>query len=435
MTTLQRLFAPGALILGLMGCGGAALADGCNPTPFDAWLKEFKQEAASKGASSAAIATLDGLTYDPKVIAMDRKQGVFAQTFLTFAGRMANNYRLNNGQKFMQEYADLFRKLEAEYGVPAPVVVAFWSLETDFGANTGSFDTLRSLATLAHDCRRPEKFRPQLLSALEIIDKGYLTPAEMKGAWAGELGQTQFLPSDYIENGVDGDNDGRVDLLKSKPDVLASTSKLVASFGWRRGEPWLEEVAVPANLPWEKADLKVLLPRKEWSRMGVTQVGGAPIKADGLEASLLLPMGKNGPAFLAYQNFRVYTEWNKSLVYCTTAAYMATRMAGAPAMSPGRGPVDPLSLDDTKQVQTLLQAKGYDVGKIDGVLGEASRNAVRQEQLKFGLPADSYPTKELLIKLGGTPTPAAPAPEPAKAAAPAAPEAAPAPKAKPILNL
>ena len=432
MTRFTQCLAPGAALAFFLGLAGNALADGCNNTPFADWLQEVKQEAAAKGISPAAIQNLDGLTYDPKVIAMDRKQGVFAQTFLTFAGRMANNYRLTNGKKYMDEYAGLFSKLEAEFGVPAPVVVAFWSLETDFG------DTLRSLATLAHDCRRPEKFRPQLISALEIIEKGYLTPAEMKGAWAGELGQTQFLPSDYIENGVDGDNDGRIDLLKSKPDVLASTSKLVASFGWRRGEPWLEEVAVPENLPWEKADLKVMLPRKDWARMGVTQVGGAPIKADGLEASLLLPMGKNGPAFLAYQNFRVYTEWNKSLVYCTTAAYMATRMAGAPAMSPGRAPIETLSLEDTKQLQQILQSKGYDVGKIDGVLGEGSRAAVREEQIKLGMPADSYPTKEFLIRMGGTPTPAEPA-KPATPAAPAAPEAAPgavpAPKAKPALVL
>lgn len=445
MTRSTKFFAPGAALVLLLGLAGNALADGCNNTPFATWLQEVKQEAASKGISPAAIQNLDGLTYDPAVIAMDRKQGVFAQTFLTFAGRMANNYRLTHGKKYMDEYADLFRKLEAEFGVPAPVVVAFWSLETDFGANTGNFDTLRSLATLAHDCRRPEKFRPQLFSALEVIEKGYLTPAEMKGAWAGELGQTQFLPSDYIENGVDGDNDGRVDLLKSKPDVLASTSKLVASFGWRRGEPWLEEVAVPASLPWEKADLKVLLPRKTWAQWGVTKVGGAPLQADNMEASLLLPMGRNGPAFLAYQNFRVYTEWNKSLVYCTTAAYMATRMAGAPAMSPGRASIETLSLDDTKQLQQILQSKGYDVGKIDGVLGEGSRAAVREEQLKLGMPADSYPTKEFLIRLGGTPTPAAA--EAAKPAAPAAPVApapleaapapgtAPAPKAKRVLDL
>ncbi|MBU0498921.1 MAG: lytic murein transglycosylase [Gammaproteobacteria bacterium] len=430
MTRSTKLFAPGAALALLLGLAGNALADGCNNTPFADWLQEVKREAAAKGISPAVIQNLDGLTYDPKVIAMDRKQGVFAQTFLTFAGRMANNYRLTHGQKYMQEYAGLFSKLEAEFGVPAPVVVAFWSLETDFGANTGSFDTLRSLATLAHDCRRPEKFRPQLISALEVIEKGYLTPAEMKGAWAGELGQTQFLPSDYIENGVDGDNDGRVDLLKSKPDVLASTSKLVASFGWRRGEPWLEEVAVPASLPWEKADLKVMLPRSTWSQWGVTKVGGGALPADNLEASLLLPMGKNGPAFLAYQNFRVYTEWNKSLVYCTTAAYMATRMAGAPAMSSGRAPIEVLSLDDIKQVQQILQSKGYDVGKIDGILGEGSRAAVREEQLKLGMPADSYPTKEFLIRMGGTPTPTAVAPASAKPA-PASQETAPVPSAAP----
>lgn len=313
---------------------------------------------------------------------------------------MASKYRMTHGKRYLKQYANLFSQLEYEYGVPAPVITAFWALETDFGANTGNFDTLRSLATLAHDCRRPELFRPQLISALKIIDMGYLTKQQMKGAWAGELGQTQFLPSDYLKHGLDADGDGRINLLTSKPDVLASTAKHLAHYGWRRGEPWLEEVKVPASMDWEQSNLNNMLPRSAWVSMGVRKRNGR-LPADNLHASLLLPMGKDGPAFLAYQNFRIYTEWNKSLVYATTAAYLGTRLNGAPPVSKGRGPVATLSLADTKQLQTILQSKGYNVGKIDGVIGANTRASVRMEQKRLGMAVDGYPTQRLLIKLGG----------------------------------
>ncbi|MEO5342636.1 MAG: lytic murein transglycosylase [Gammaproteobacteria bacterium SHHR-1] len=390
---------------GLVGLAlaGPLLADGCNPQPFSRWLDGVRQEARAQGISGKTLDQLDGLGYSSKVIAMDRKQGVFAQTFLTFAGRMANNYRLTHGKKYMREYADLFQRLEAEYGVPAAVITAFWALETDFGANTGNFDTLTALATLAHDCRRPELFRPQLLAALEILDRGYLSREQMKGAWAGELGQTQFLPSDYLKHGQDADGDGRIDLLKSKADVIASTASHLAHLGWRKGEPWLEEVSVPAQLGWEQANLETLLPVSTWLQWGVRPIRGK-LRGQNLKASLLLPMGKDGPAFLAYDNFRIYTEWNKSLVYATTAAYLATRLDGAGPVKPGRAEVASLSLAETKTLQELLQAKGHDVGKIDGIIGAGTRAAVRAEQKRLDLPADGYPTQPLLAALQGDPT-------------------------------
>lgn len=378
----------------------ATIADGCNSESFSSWINGVKQEATAQGVSARSISELDSLTYNPKVISMDRRQGVFAQTFLKFAGRMASNYRVTQGKKYMKQYSKLFKKLEFEYGVPAAVITAFWALETDFGANTGNFDTLRSLATLAHDCRRPELFRPQLISALRVLDSGYLSRSEMKGAWAGELGQTQFLPTDYLKHGLDADGDGRINLLTSKPDVLASTAKHLHHYGWYAGEPWLEEVIVPADMDWEQSNLKNMLPRSTWVRMGVKKRSGT-LSNDSLEASLLLPMGKDGPAFLAYQNFRIYTEWNKSLVYATTAAYLATRLDGATRVSKGRATIDTLTLEETKQLQRILQSNGYDVGKVDGVIGANTRASVRMEQKRLGMAVDGYPTKQLLIKLGG----------------------------------
>ncbi|MCB1494636.1 MAG: peptidoglycan-binding protein, partial [Bauldia sp.] len=264
--------------------------------------------------------------------------------------------------------------------------------------NVGDGHTLVSLATLAYDCRRPDLFRQQLIAALKIIDRGDLTPTQMRGPWAGEMGQLQFLPMHYYDYGVDFDGDGHVNLIKSSPDALGSAGNYLANIGWRRGEPWLQEVTVPKEFPWEMADLRIQLPRSEWAAAGVKGVG-KNLPSDGMVAALLLPMGRNGPAFLAYPNFNVLLEWNSSLVYTTTAAYFATRMAGAGKVSRGSGAINSLSSKEVAQLQTILAKKGYNVGKIDGIIGEMTREAVKDVQLQLGMPADSYPTKELLAKL------------------------------------
>lgn len=370
-----------------------------SPSQFGSWLESFKGEAAGSGISAGALATLRGVTYDPAVIKRDRSQSVFTQDFLTFSNRMVSGNRLKQGAGLVARYRPIFAQVEKKYGVPAPVIVAFWGLETDFGANMGDFSTLRSLATLAFDCRRPEKFTPQLSAALQIIDRGDLPPEEMVGAWAGEIGQVQFLPLDYIESGVDFDGDGKVDLRHSVPDVIASSASLLIKHGWRAGQPWLEEVSVPADLPWQEADIAITHSRAQWAKWGVTGQNGK-LKADKVEASLLLPMGRNGPAFLAYPNFtEAYLKWNESLVYSTTAAYFATRLAGAPAVDRGREPVDILSRDEMIALQKRLTAIGYDIGKLDGVGGAKTRAAVKEMQIKYGLPADSWPTPELMAKL------------------------------------
>ena len=263
----------------------------------------------------------------------------------------------------------------------------------------GNLPVLRSLATLACDCRRGDMFRGELLAALKIIDRGDLEPGDMIGSWAGELGQTQFLPSHYLKHAVDFDGDGRRDLLTSEPDVVASTGAFIQSLGWERGQPWLQEVRVPANLAWDQADLAIQHPRAQWAKWGVTLADGKPLPNDELPASLLLLMGRNGPAFLAFPNFQAYLKWNQSLTYATTAAYLATRIGGAPAMQRGKPGIPVLSGEKVKELQTLLARQGYTVGEPDGKLGATSRAAVKQAQLKLGMPADSYPTTELLDRL------------------------------------
>lgn len=368
-----------------------------NTGSFERWLSEFRAEARAKGISPRAIAALDQVTFDQNVINSDRRQSVFSQSFLEFSDRMAAKYRIQQGLALISKHRAVFDKIEQQFGVPAPVIVAFWGLETDFGANNGKLSTLRSLATLAYDCRRPEKFRAELLDALRIVERGDLRPDEMHGPWAGEMGQTQFIPSIYYKYGVDFDGDGRRDLIHSVPDVLASTANYLKALGWRRGEPWLREVHVPEQMNWSEADLNIEHPVSEWARMGVRIAGGSAAEKD-LPASLLLPMGRNGPAFLAFHNFKVYLDWNQSLVYSTTAAYLATRIAGAPPVSRGRGAVA-FGYEQTKELQRLLRERGYNIGEVDGKLGLLTRASIKEAQQKLGLPADSYPSPELLQKL------------------------------------
>jgi lytic murein transglycosylase len=243
---------------------------GCQEGSFETWLDGVKSEAAEKGISQHAIAAgLSNVSFDRSVISHDRGQGVFRQSFEQFSSRMVNSYRLQKGSSLIRQYTATFNRIEQQFGVPAPVIVAIWGLETDFGANSGNFPTIRSLATLAYDCRRSDMFRAELMDALRLVERGDLSPSEMRGAWAGELGQTQFMPSSYLKFAVDFDGTGRRDLIRDVPDVLASTANYLKSYGWQKGGSW-----TPGS-----------------------------------------------------DNFNILLVWNKSQVYSKTVAYFATRLS------------------------------------------------------------------------------------------------------------
>jgi len=395
-----RIALTGLLIAGLLAGRAAHAAAPCRTSgSYDAWLAAFEREALSLGITQRAIsAAAPSLTYDQRIVNIDRGQRVFTQTFLEFSDRMAAAYRIQTGGAKIKTYAPVFARIDQQYGVPAPVIVAFWALESDFGANMGNYHALSAIASLAYDCRRSDRFRSQLFDALRLIQRGDLRPDEMIGSWAGELGQTQMMPSEYYQYAIDYNRDGKRDLIHDVPDMLASTGNYLQGIGWRRGEPWLTEVRVPEKLPWDQADLAIQHPRSKWAAWGVTLADGRPLPGDNLPASLLLPMGRFGPAFLAYQNFQVYLQWNNSLVYSTTAAYLATRIAGAPALHAGTPPAA-LPFNDVKEMQGLLVRAGHDVGNVDGFMGLKTRQAVKAMQVKYGLPADSYPTAELLERM------------------------------------
>jgi lytic murein transglycosylase len=299
----------------LIAAASPAFAQGCpSPAGFPRWLQGFKQEAAAQGISPQTLSALDGLTYDPVAIAKDRAQGVFAQTFLQFSDRMVSKNRLQVGSALIKKNAGTFAKIEQQFGVPAPVLVAYWGLETDFGKVMGNMETLRSLATLSFDCRRPEKFKGEFLDALRVVERGDLVPEEMRGPAHGEVGQFQFQPSIYYQYAVDFDGNGRRDMIRSAPDALASAANYLKAIGWQAGQPWIEEVVVPAEMDWSQADVTIKKPRSHWAQAGVTYRNGKALSADETPTSLLLPMGRNGPAFITYANFDVYLEWNQSLV-------------------------------------------------------------------------------------------------------------------------
>jgi lytic murein transglycosylase len=386
----------------MIGTVSAALAQpNCRNTGnFDRWLTDFKREALSQGIPQSAInAATPYMVLDQRIINIDRGQRFFAQTFLDMSTKMLAGARLPGGAKKIKQHQATFAREMKDYGVPAAVITAYWGLESDFGAGQGKDQSIKSLTTLAYDCRRSDMFRRHLFDALRLIDRGDLHASEMIGSWAGELGQTQFMPSEYMAYAVDYDGDGKRNLIKSVPDVIGSTGKYLVHLGWRRGEPWLEEVRVPGNLKWQEADLSITHPRSQWATWGVTRADGKALQRDKLPASLVLPMGHTGPAFLAYQNFQAYLQWNQSLMYSLTAAYYATRLDGAPALHKGAANIPTLTIDQNRHLQTLLTKMGYDVGRIDGVLGLKSRTAIREVQMKFGMPADSWPTAELLARL------------------------------------
>lgn len=386
------------LVVSLAALPNAAFAECQNSGSFSGWLNGFKKDARAAGVSERTISrALGGVKLDNKIIRRDRRQGFFAQSFATFSKRLATENRRKAGQRKIKKRQKYFDRAQRDFGVPPEVITGFWALESDFGAGMGNYSILQALATLAYDCRRKELFTQELLYALKILDKGWVNPQDMIGSWAGEMGQTQFLPKHYLEHAVDYDGDGTRNLFASDADIIGSTAAFIKHLGWRAGEPWLQEVRVPGNLPWEKADLEIKLPRSQWAEWGVRAADGGALPNDDLPASLVLPMGHKGPAFLAYKNFDIYTEWNNSLLYCITAAYLATRISGEAGPMQGRDRDIPfLELDDAKTLQRLLIKRGYDVGKVDGIIGSKTRAAVKAMQIKYGLVADSYPTPELL---------------------------------------
>ena len=381
----------GGALAAALAFGAAAEAKTPCGGSWSSWLDGLAAEARSEGISERSIkAILGEARQNKKVLSRDRSQKAFKVTFLDFSSKRVSSGRISGAKKMRKRYASTFARAERDFGVPAEVILAFWAMETDFGAYRGNFSVVSSLATLAHDCRRPHLFRPQMIAAMKLHEKGDFSAKET-GAWAGEMGHLQVLPTTILELGVDGDGDGHVRVKDSAPDAILTGAALLAHHGWRRGEPWIVEVTAPDDFDWSLSGIDSPRSVSDWLSRGLKIRSGQKVSG-GLQASLVLPQSRKGPKFLVFRNFReAFLEWNKSLVNTLTAGYLATRIGGAKKYLRGK-PDGGLGIGEMKSLQKRLAALGHDVGKIDGILGAKTRAAVRKEQERLGMPADGWPT-------------------------------------------
>ncbi len=388
------------MLMAVLGPGSLKAQQG--DADFQSWLAAFKQEAAAKGIRADTIETaFAGVTPIARVLEKDRSQREFTLTFSGYMRSSVTESRVERAQRLLQEHRGLLERVQAKYGVQPRFLVSFWGLESNFGDYTGGFSVIGALATLAHDTRRGAFFRSELLNALQILDEGHIAAARMTGSWAGAMGQVQFIPSTFVNFAVDFDGDGRRDIWNSLPDIFASAANYLSQEGWRGDETWGREVLLPMGFDYGHASLKKRKPLNAWAEVhGLKQGNGGPLPRADLEASLVLPAGHRGPAFLVYRNYRTILIWNRSILYALAVGHLADRIAGAPALA-SLPEEKAISVRDIEEMQTLLNAKGYDAGEPDGLVGRRTRAALSAYQRSVGEPADGHPTLEILKLLRG----------------------------------
>ena len=369
---------------------------------FSEWLEGLRQEARAKGISEAILhEALDDLHPIPRVIELDRRQPEFTQSFWRYLDARVTEGRIERGRMLLELHAELLDSIEKQYGVQPRFLVAFWGLETNFGDYLGSFPVIGSLATLAHDPRRSDFFRSELLAALSILDDGHITAKEMFGSWAGAMGQPQFMPSTFIRFAVDADGDGRRDIWHSLPDIFASAANFLSESGWQGDKTWGREVRLPPGFNLELTGLAIEKNLAAWQILGVRKINGNDLPRVNMKASLILPAGHAGPAFLVYNNYRTTLQWNRSDLYAIAVGHLADRIAGKNPLTTVRPASEQrLSRNQVEKMQELLNAQGFDPGPIDGVIGSQTREAIKEFQRTAKLPADGHPTPELLEVLG-----------------------------------
>lgn len=387
-----------AILVALLAGTGNALAT--DEPDFDACLADLGEHARGRGISPAVVDRgLAGVEPQPRVIELDRSQPEFVATFSDYYQRSVTEQRVERGRALLEKHRELLERIYRDYGVPPRYLVAFWGLETNYGAFFGRMPVLDSLATLACDERRSAFFTEQLIAALRILDEGAISPRRMEGSWAGAMGHVQFLPSVFLQYAVDYDGDGRRDLWGSLPDAMASAANYLSSIGWETGWRWGREVELPDGFPYELAGYEQKRSLSEWRELGVRDAWGRTLPRGDTEAALLVPSGHEGPAFLVYSNFSVIMKWNRSQYYALAVGRMADRLAGASALvrQPPDGPR--LRREQVIALQERLNEKGYDSGPVDGLPGPMTRSAIRRFQQERGMVADGYPSETVLSEL------------------------------------
>jgi lytic murein transglycosylase len=367
---------------------------------FAHWVADFRDSARAAGIDDATLAAaLDDVHYVPRVVTLDQAQPEFTRAVWDYLDGLLTPQRVAQGQDALARVRPQADAAAASYGVPASVLVAIWGIESNFGGNYGDIPTIDALATLGFEGRREAWARGELLAALKIIQEGDIDRAHMIGSWAGAMGQTQLLPSNYLAYAVDADGDGRRDIWASMADVLATTANFVARSGWRPGEPWGLEVRLPDGFDPGRADDTIRQSAAQWATEGVQSMDGAPLPPLS-DAAILLPAGQRGPAFLVGAGFRAILRYNNSTSYALAVGLLAQRLDGGPGVQ-AAWPRDlaPLARSQVRALQEALNQHGFDCGAPDGMIGPATRRALRDWQRSAGLPADGYPTLDLLQRL------------------------------------
>lgn len=372
------------------------------PLSFSEWREAFRTEALAAGISPQLFdRAFAGVTPDASVIAADRSQPEFTRPVWQYLDGALSDQRVRNGKRLLAEHAATLEGIEARYGVDRQALVAIWGLESSFGQIQGDKSVIRSLATLAHEGRRPQFAKSQLIAALQILENGDIPVEQLRGSWAGAMGQTQFIPTTYNTHAVDFDGDGRRDIWNSPADALASAAHYLQASGWQQGQPWGFEVRLPETFDYALADMELRKTLGEWRRLGLR---GLPADFDERSASLLLPAGHRGPAFLVLDNFRAILRYNNSSAYALAIGLLGERFQGNGqiAASWPRGE-QPLSRSERLELQERLDRLGFNPGTPDGIIGANTRKAIRGFQQQLGWPADGHPSQELLGRLRDRP--------------------------------
>jgi membrane-bound lytic murein transglycosylase B len=368
---------------------------------FQSCLQTIKADATRQGVPAAiADRAFQGLTPDQKVVDLDSRQPEFSLTYSKYIGNAVTSDRIVKGQQRMAQHRTLLDALQSEYGVPPQYIMAFWGVETNYGSFMGDFQVVRSVATLACMTKRRDFFSNETVQSLRILAMNHMTREQMRGSWAGAMGNMQFMPSTFMKWGVDRDGNGRIDLWTSLPDAFASAANFLRGIGWKPGLPSSEEVFLPQGFPLDQADTTIEKPVRAWAAMGVKKAGGAALPNVDEPASILLPAGFRGPAFILYPNFKAVMNWNRSTLYALSVGILARQMAGgAPVMQAAPADDEPLSRDTVIDMQNRLARLTLYTDEVDGLLGPKTRSAVRLYQKQIGMPADGHPTPEFVRKL------------------------------------
>lgn len=368
---------------------------------FQSCLSNIKDDAVRQGVPASLVdRAFQGLTADQKIIELDSRQPEFSLTYAKYVGSMVSADRIVKGQQKMAQHRALLDALQAQYGVPPQYIMAFWGAETNYGTFMGDFQVVRSVATLACMTKRQAFFSNETVQALRILAMNHMTREQMRGSWAGAMGNMQFMPSTFMKWGVDRDGNGRIDLWNSLPDAFASAANFLRGIGFKPGLPSSEEVSLPQGFPLDQADSTIEKPVRAWAALGVKRMGGAPLpNADDL-SSIILPAGWRGPAFILYPNFKAVMNWNRSTLYALSIGILARQIAGgAPVMQAPPTDDEPLSRNTVIDLQTRLARLGLYTDETDGLLGPKTRSAVRLFQKQVGLPADGHPTPDVVRRL------------------------------------